>query len=126
MPLPHWVARLNKRLTNRFIEPVVRRSRHFVVVHHVGRVTGAPHATPLFAFRDDTSAYVALTYGPNADWVRNVLAGEASITDRTGGHLAIVGPVVVSRKAAAHAIPRHLAVMLRVLRVSQYLRFEIH
>ena len=86
MPLPRAVARFNKRVTNRFLEPIARRSSGFAVVHHVGRRSGREYTTPVNLFRlgdegagvgdrsTTDAAIVSLTYGPSADWVRNVLA----------------------------------------------------
>ena len=73
MPLPRWVALLNKRYTNRFVEPIIRRFRRFAVIHHAGRSTGLPYRAAVYVYRDGQSFFVTLTYGSGADWVRNVL-----------------------------------------------------
>ena len=123
MPLPRAVARLNKRFTNRFLEPVARRSRGFAVVHHVGRRTGNAYRTPvnLFALGDD--AVVSLTYGPSADWVQNVLAGSGEIEDRRG-RTRIRSVEVVGREVAWPALPLVVRGALRVLRVRDFLRLS--
>lgn len=44
------------------------------IVRHVGRRSGAPYETPIIVARA-ASGYVAeLTYGPQVDWYRNVVA----------------------------------------------------
>lgn len=120
MALPHWVARLNARFTNRIAERLVRRSRHFAVVHHVGRVTGRSHRTPLFAFGSGDRRWIALTYGPRADWVRNVLSGPATIEQR-GTRWSIEDPSLTDRGDAWEHIGRWSRIGLRLLRIRDFL-----
>ena len=123
MPLPRAVARFNKRYTNRFIEPVVRRFSGFAMVHHRGRRSGASYATPVNVFDGDGGLVVALTYGPSADWAQNVLAGPATI-DRGDGEVAIASATVVGRSEAWPALPLVVRGALRVLRVHDFLLLE--
>lgn len=124
MPLPRWVARLNARFTNRFVEPIVRHLRHFSVVHHVGRESGRGYRTPLVVFEKDGTHFVALTYGPGADWVQNVLAGPATLEEKDGSRHPIVDPEVVARTEGWEAIGPLYRLSLRILRVRHLLRFE--
>lgn len=119
MPLPHVVARVNKRVTNRFIEPIARRSDGFAVVHHVGRRSGDRHRTPVNVFRRDESVLVALTYGPDADWWKNVLAGPAHL-ERKHTTATIETADLVGRDVAWPALPRLVRGALRVLGVHQF------
>ena len=121
MPFPHWVARANKRFTNRFIEPVTRRSRHYAVVHHRGRVSGNTYRTPVFVFWGKGHGYVALTYGPNADWVQNVLSGGRQCHHSTT--VPINNPIVVGRQVAWDHLPQWVRFFLRILRVTDFVEF---
>jgi len=124
MPLPRWVARFNKRFTNRFVEPIIRRFRRFAVIHHSGRSTGLPYRTPVYVFTDGQSFSVALTYGPDTDWVRNVLASGG--TCETGGATRVMsGVIVVDRAEVWPHLPRLVKILLRALRVSDFLRFQL-
>lgn len=61
----------------RFANPVlIRLAGHgwFADLEHVGRRTGTVRHTPLFAFRDGDLVTVALTYGPEVQWLKNVRA----------------------------------------------------
>ena len=121
--LPRWIAVANKRFTNRFIEPVVRRFKHYTVVHHVGRISGKKYRTPVYAFAGPGHWFIALTYGPEADWVRNVMAGGGSLrfasTDQE-----IVAMTIVGRDEAWLHLPRLVRVFLRLLRVRDFARIE--
>ena len=53
------------------------------VVRHVGRKTGRPFETPVKAVATDDGFVIALPYGRNTDWLKNVLAsGSATILRR--------------------------------------------
>ncbi len=124
MPVPHAVARFNKRYTNRFIEPVVRRLPGFAVVHHIGRRSGTNFATPIRLFaRGDGSSLVVLTYGERADWVRNVIASGGEIQDSAGRH-RLRTVELVDRDAVAAELPAIVRLATRVLRIDQLLRLE--
>ena len=122
MPLPFWVARFNKRVTNRFLEPIVRRSAGFAIVHHRGRRTGRPYTTPVNIFHaDDGAAIVALTYGPTADWVQNVLAGGGDV-ERRGVRTPISQVTLVHRRDSWQFLPPWVQIALRILTVRDFLR----
>ncbi len=123
MPLPHAVARFNKRATNRFIEPIARRTPGFAVVHHTGRRTGRRYATPVNIFGSARNGIVALTYGPKASWVQNVLAGEASIETRKGWY-QITAVEIVGRDIAWPSLPGFVRIALRVLQVRHFAHLE--
>ncbi len=121
MVLPRAVARFNKRVTNRFVEPIARRSSGFAVVHHRGRTSGTGYATPVNLFRlDGHQAIVSLTYGPSADWVQNVLAEPGTLEDRSGRR-TIESATLVGREVAWPALPRVVRIAVRALRVHRYL-----
>jgi hypothetical protein len=118
------VALFNKRVTNRFVEPVIRRFRRFAVIHHSGRSTGLHYRTPVYVFTDGRNHFVALTYGPGADWVRNVFAGGGSC--ETGGTTRTMsGVTAVGRADVWPHLPMLVRVLLRVLRVSDFLKFRL-
>src|SRR5258708_31879452 len=70
-PMRQFNKRILNLLTRRFANlsfgPVA-------VIYHVGRRSGKPYETPVFALPIDGGFILALTYGPNVDWYRNVLA----------------------------------------------------
>src|SRR5690348_16112105 len=72
--LPPWLARFNRHATNRLTSVFAGRAPGFGIVIHTGRRSGRVYRTPVNAFRDGDDDLIALTYGAQADWVRNVLA----------------------------------------------------
>jgi deazaflavin-dependent oxidoreductase (nitroreductase family) len=124
VPLPRLVARLNKRYTNRFIEPVVRRFSSFACVVHFGRRSGAEYQTPVYLFDCDGALLVALTYGAAADWVLNVLAGGAAIK-RGNQEFAVEATSVVGRDIAWPCLPAVVRGWLRALRVDDFMLLRV-
>jgi deazaflavin-dependent oxidoreductase (nitroreductase family) len=87
MPLPRGLARFNRVGTNRVARHVTPHVPGFGVVHHVGRRSGTPYSTPVNVFTRPGGYVIALTYGPDAEWVKNVVAaGRAVITTRGEDH----------------------------------------
>src|SRR5581483_3930550 len=74
MPLPRWVARFNLLVTNRILGPVAEYMPGMGIVIHEGRKTHRRYRTPVMVFRHGQNFVIALTYGPGAHWVQNVIA----------------------------------------------------
>jgi deazaflavin-dependent oxidoreductase (nitroreductase family) len=75
MALPHWLGRFNLLVTNRVSGLIAGWMPWFGIVEHAGRTSGTVRRTPINVFRHGPSGYVvALTYGADTQWVRNVLA----------------------------------------------------
>lgn len=52
----------------------------YAVVEHVGRSSGKPYETPVEVIREDEQWFVALPYGDQTSWARNIAAaGDAVI-----------------------------------------------
>ena len=90
MPIPRWVTRSNKRLLNPVMLRVATGVGPMAVVRHVGRRSGRAYRTPVFAFAyrafptEPVRVVLALTYGPDVDWVRNVDAAGEFVLERRG------------------------------------------
>lgn len=83
MPLPRTLAQLNRVGLNRVTGRIAPWLPGFGVVAHVGRRSGRTYRTPVNVFRRPGGYVVALTYGADADWVKNVLAaGGCEVTTR--------------------------------------------
>ena len=120
MVLPRWLAKVNRRFTNRILQRIPARISPFVRIHHVGRKTGASYRTVLAAFRTPTGYVLTPTYGPDADWVRNVLAaGNFTLEANHGAH-ALRDARLINRREAWPHLPLLVRAAMRVLRVNWY------
>jgi deazaflavin-dependent oxidoreductase (nitroreductase family) len=88
------------RRTSRAMKPYVLKSAgtpgaYASVIQHVGRTSGRPYETPITAVSTDDGFVIALPYGSDADWVKNVLAAGTATLVHEGATYTIVGPEVV-------------------------------
>ena len=63
-----------KAVTNRVTGPLAPWLPGFGVVEHIGRKSGQRFRTPVNVFPRAGGCAIALTYGSDSQWVRNVLA----------------------------------------------------
>lgn len=90
MPLPNWLARFNRVGTNVVTRPFAGYLPWLAVVVHRGRRSGKLYRTPINVFRRPGGFVIALTYGPECDWVKNIMAaGQCEL--ETGGRRVRVG-----------------------------------
>lgn len=100
MPYPRWVARINKRLFN----PREIRRGKYPVVTHVGRTSGRSYQTPLDAFPTKSGYVLVARYGPDSDWVQNILFAGTAVLRVDGEDHALGSPRLVSQAEAIDAL----------------------
>jgi deazaflavin-dependent oxidoreductase (nitroreductase family) len=124
VPLPTWLARFNRRVTNPLLARAAVRLPYFCVVEHRGRTTGRIYRTPVNIFPTDGGVIIALTYGPHRDWVRNVHAAGGCDVVHRGRRRGMVDPKLVAAAEARSSIPVPVRLALAVLRVNEFLRLD--
>jgi deazaflavin-dependent oxidoreductase (nitroreductase family) len=83
MPLPRIIARANRFVLNPVTRRFAGRIAPFAIIGHRGRKSGRQYHLPIMAFPQGDGFIIALTYGPDTDWVKNVMtAGECTLTYR--------------------------------------------
>lgn len=92
MPLPRSLARANRTVTNRIARRFAGRIPPFAIIHHVGRKSGKAYQTPIMVFRSGTTFAIALTYGPDTEWVQNVRVAGSCRLEYRGRVLTLVEP----------------------------------
>lgn len=63
----------------------------FAELEHVGRTSGRIYRIPLMAFREGDLVTIALTYGSDVDWLKNVRRADGCRL-RLGGSWLELGP----------------------------------
>jgi deazaflavin-dependent oxidoreductase (nitroreductase family) len=94
MKLSRRFARFNKRVTNRIQGVYAWLLPPWAVILHRGRRSGRHYRTPLFAFRRERTLVIALLYGDESDWLRNLRADGGHVI-RRGRTYAVPPPKVV-------------------------------
>jgi len=73
--LPSRVRIFNKYVTNRLLRVFVKLPLGpFAILRHIGRHSGKPYETVIWVWLLGDSFVIALTYGPQVDWYRNLSA----------------------------------------------------
>jgi len=124
MPLPRSVARINRRVTNRLLTGPATRLPGFGVVIHTGRKSRRQYRTPVNVFRRGDRFTIALTYGPNADWVRNVLANGGCRLETRGRTLHLSRPRLLHDEAC-YAVPAPVRLVLGIVSVNDFLELTL-
>jgi deazaflavin-dependent oxidoreductase (nitroreductase family) len=122
MPISHAVARVNRRLTNRITRRFAGRIPPFAIVIHRGRKSGTTYRTPVMIFPTPDGFAVALTYGPDTDWVRNVVAAGGCTVEYRRRTIPLAAPrLVCTGDDGRPSLPAPVRLALRLLRVDDYL-----
>lgn len=123
MPAPRRVAHFNRRFTNRVVLNVAGRLPGFAILHHVGRRSGRAYRTPVNVFRHEGDYIIALTYGPESDWVQNVLAAGWCELNTRGRRMRLCDPRIETDRSKGWA-PLPVRLGLSLVRAPQYMRLS--
>lgn len=124
MVLPRWLARFNRSVTNRVFGLIPRRWSPFVVVFHKGRRSGKRYATLAAAFTTEGGFVLTPTYGPDADWVRNILAAGSFAIEKRGVTYQLVNARLVPRAEAWLHLPGFVRLAMKALKVTWFVRAD--
>ena len=124
MPLPRPIARFNRRVTNRLLGPPARYLPGFGVLVHVGRKSHRVYRTPINVFRRPGGYVIALTYGPDSDWVHNVLANGGAHLETRGRTVRLTRPRLVHDETR-RAVPPILRLVGALGHVADFLYLDV-
>lgn len=118
MQFPQRLARFNRHVTNPIQRLWAGWLPSFAIIEHVGRRSGKAYRTPVNAFTTEVDGKpgfaVLLTYGPDRDWLKNLVAAGDGHLQRLGKTVGIADPRVVSKAEAAPHVNRGRAVFARL------------
>lgn len=120
LKLSRRVARFNRRYNNPLQLRYAWLVPPWVVICHRGRRSGRLYRTPVNAYKRDGVLAVVVLYGPESDWVRNVLAGGGQVV-RAGRTYDLINPRIADPSVgdAIPAIARRLGRLTRTLLVAE-------
>lgn len=90
-----WVAAFNRLFLNRITSLFAAQLPGFGILTHVGRRSGRVYRTPVNVFREPEGFLIALTYGRDSEWVRNVLAAGGCQLETRGVRYQLSAPTIV-------------------------------
>jgi deazaflavin-dependent oxidoreductase (nitroreductase family) len=123
MPLPRAVGKLNKAGLNRVTRHVAPWAPGMGLIVHRGRRSGRRYETPVQVFPIEDGYVVALTYGPGADWTKNVLAAGGCELRTRGRTVQLTEPRLYQDATRQRIRPAERQV-LRLLRVTNFLELK--
>ena len=123
MPIPRFVRQWNKFGLNRVTVHIAPWMPGLGVIVHRGRRSGHIYKTPVTPFPTDDGYVIALTYGPDTDWVKNVLAAGGCELRTRGRVIRLVSPRLFHDEARRGIRPLERQV-LRVIGVADFLSLK--
>jgi deazaflavin-dependent oxidoreductase (nitroreductase family) len=118
------MARFNRQVLNHLTRPLSRHLPGFGVIVHHGRRSGRIYETPVNLFRRSDGYVVALTYGADADWVRNVVT--AGVCDLiTHGRRMRVVVSHIKHDEQLLPVPTIVRPILRLIHVADFLHLSL-
>ena len=106
MQLPQWLAEFNRYVTNPIQRLWAGWAPTMGILEHQGRRSGKVYRTPLTVFSTAEGIAILLTYGPDRDWLKNLLAAGGGQMRRYGKTFPVSDPRVMPKAAAAPAVNR--------------------
>jgi deazaflavin-dependent oxidoreductase (nitroreductase family) len=119
MQLPQWLAQFNRHVTNPIQRMWAGWAPTMGILEHVGRKSGKPHRTPLTVYSTDVGVAVLLGYGPNVDWLKNVVSGGGGRMRRYGKTFELTDPRVMPKAEAAPAVKGWMRPLFGMMPVEQ-------
>jgi deazaflavin-dependent oxidoreductase (nitroreductase family) len=92
----------------------------FAIVNHRGRKSGRSYATPVAARRVDRGFVIALAFGAQVDWYRNLKAAAGGSIRWRGVDHAVGAPERIDSNTALEAFNRVQRFALRVARIDGF------
>jgi len=118
------LARFNLAVTNRITGLFAGWLPLFGIITHVGRKSGKVYRTPVNVFRKPNGFAVALTYGRESEWVKNVLAAGGCELQTGGRRYHLSDPTVV-HDPARKQFPFPVRVILGLVGANDFMQLSI-
>jgi deazaflavin-dependent oxidoreductase (nitroreductase family) len=125
MPIPKSVARFNRFVTNPLGRLVAGWAPGFGIIRHRGRKSGKAYSTPLNIFRIDYGFVIALTYGSDVDWLKNVVAAGGCTVRYRGRTVVLTAPEFVGVDEGMALMPGPVRAILRAIAVTEFVKLRI-
>jgi deazaflavin-dependent oxidoreductase (nitroreductase family) len=119
-----WVAAFNLTVTNRMTSRFAARLPGFGILTHVGRKSGTVYRTPVNVFRAPEGFLIALTYGRESEWVRNVVSAGACQLETRGVQYQLSSPTIVHDPTRLR-FPIPVRIVLRLIGAADFMQLSL-
>ena len=125
MTVSDRLARFNRRVPNRIIGTIAgRRLSPVAFMVHQGRRSGRRYRTPVMPLPLADGFLVSLPYGPDRDWVRNLVSAGRATLQRGGRTFEVADPRLLDVAGAAPLLPAALRPALRIVPHIRFVRLS--
>ena len=127
MPIPKWVARMNRFATNPLARMVAGWAPGFAIVRHRGRKSGRTYSTPVNIFEiggREGGFAIALTYGADVDWLKNVMAAGGCTVRYRRREIDLTDPEFIGTSEGMELMPALVRRFLPVGNVTEFVRLR--
>jgi deazaflavin-dependent oxidoreductase (nitroreductase family) len=122
-PIKNTIRHFNKHVLNPIMGNLAGAPIGPVaLVRHKGRSSGKQYATPILVFPIEDGFLVALTYGPQVDWYKNVKAADQCGIRWHGTEYTITHIEPLPRETALPQFPQPEKTILRLLNIDDYVK----
>ena len=118
-----WVAAFNLAVTNRITSRFAARLPGFGILTHVGRRSGRVYRTPVNVFRAPEGLLIALTYGRESEWVRNVIAAGGCQLETRCVQYQLSAPTIV-HDPTRRRFPIPVRIVLRLIGADDFIQLS--
>ena len=118
-----WVAAFNLAVTNRITSRFASRLPGFGILAHVGRKSGRVYRTPVNVFRAPEGFLIALTYGRESEWVRNVIAAGGCKGETRSVQYQLSAPSIV-HDPTRRRFPLPVRIVLRFIGADDFMQLS--
>ncbi|MFZ0418617.1 MAG: nitroreductase family deazaflavin-dependent oxidoreductase [Candidatus Sulfotelmatobacter sp.] len=118
-----WVAAFNLAVTNRITSRFAARLPGFGILTHVGRKSGKIYRSPVNVFRAPEGFLIALTYGRESEWVRNVIAAGGCKIETSGVQYQLSAPTIV-HDPTRRRFPVFVRMVLRLIGANDFMQLS--
>jgi deazaflavin-dependent oxidoreductase (nitroreductase family) len=118
------VAAFHRTITNRIAIRFAARLPGFGIVTNLGRKSGSLYRTPVNVFREPGGFRIALTYGQDSGWVKNVLAAGSCQLETRRVTYQLSAPVVIHDPSRGR-FPILVRIVLGLIDANDFLMLSI-
>jgi deazaflavin-dependent oxidoreductase (nitroreductase family) len=118
-----WVAAFNLAVTNRITGRFADRLPGFGILTHVGRKSGRVYRTPVNVFRAPEGFLIALTYGRESEWVKNIAAAGGCELETRGVVYRLSVPTIV-HDPTRRRFPLPVRIVLRLIGATDFMQLS--
>ncbi len=121
--MPRRLVGFYRRHYNPTVRGLAARMPTMGVMHHTGRKSGREYQTVLNVFRRPSGYVIAIAYGRESDWVRNVMASGSCDVVTMGKRVHLMHPRIVVDETR-RLLPPPWRPVCRLLKVEDFMLLE--